>query len=216
MKDIIIYGSGSIGRLTEQIIHDINQYEKKWNIVGFIDDNDNLHKQKIANHTVLGGIEVLQKFDSISIVIAIGNTKSRLKLYELLKNDYTIDFPILIHPSAIIPQRVGIEKGTIIYPGVIIDVDVKIGRFNILNKLVTIGHDTKVGGFCILSPGVKIGGNVIIEDGVEMGINSCTIQNLRIGAWSIIGAGGAVINEISPYTVNVGVPTKSIKNRLQE
>lgn len=211
MKDIIIYGSGSIGRLVEQIIHDINREKRTWNILGYIDDNKKLHKEEISGYQVLGDLDVLRKFDSISVVLAIGNPKSRFQAYKSLKEKNNVDFPSLIHPKAIISRRVEIGEGTVIYPGVIVDVDVEIGKFNILNKLVTIGHDSKISSFCIISPGVNIGGKVVLGDGVEMGINSSTIQNLHIGKWSIIGAGSAVIRDIIPNTVNVGVPSKMLK-----
>jgi len=212
MKDLIIYGSGSIGRLVEHIIFDINQEKKTWHILGYIDDDKNLHEKEISGYPVLGDLSVLKKINSVSVVLAMGNPKSRFQAYKIINENYNVDFPSLIHPTAILSRRVNIDEGTIIYPGIVVDVDVEIGKFNILNKLVTIGHDTKISNFCIISPGVNIGGNVFIGDGVEMGINSSTIQNINIGNWSVIGAGCAIIRNILPNTVNVGVPSKIIRN----
>lgn len=57
---------------------------------------------------------------------------------------------------------------------------------------VTIGND------------VWIGDNVIILDGV------------RIGDGAIIGTGALVTKDIEPYTINVGIPAKSIRKRFSE
>ena len=47
LKDIVIIGAGGVGRETALIIEDINNVNKEWNLIGFVDDNDNIQNTKI-------------------------------------------------------------------------------------------------------------------------------------------------------------------------
>lgn len=73
--------------------------------------------------------------------------------------------------------------------------EAKFNEFKFANKekkSVTIGND------------VWIGADVIILEGVN------------IGDGAIIGAGAIVTKDIDSYTINVGCPSKMIKNRFRE
>ena len=43
MKDIVIIGAGGIGREVAWIIEEINEVNSTWNIVGFVDENREMH-----------------------------------------------------------------------------------------------------------------------------------------------------------------------------
>ena len=47
LKDIVIIGAGGVGSETALIIEDINNVNKEWNLIGFVDDNDNIQNTKI-------------------------------------------------------------------------------------------------------------------------------------------------------------------------
>lgn len=91
-----------------------------------------------------------------------------------------------------IGHNVKIGKNVVIYPNVTICEGVEIGDNSIIYPNVTIREFTKIGKNCILQPGSVIGsdgfgfikingnnvkieqiGNVIIEDEVEIGANTC-------------------------------------------
>lgn len=55
---------------------------------------------------------------------------------------------------------------------------------------------------------VKIGNDVWI------GSNVTIISGVTIGDGAIIGAGAVVTRDIEPYTINLGVPAKSVKRRF--
>lgn len=217
MQDLIIYGAGSVGKIVEQLVFDLNKTQEKpiFRCIGFIDDDPAKHGEKLLSLPILGDIDILNNHDNIGIVLAFSNSRQRKTAKSRLTKFNKIHFISLIHPKAIISQRVKIGTGTLIYPGVVIDPDVSIGDFSIINKNSTIGHDSQYGDFCTISPGVNLGGFLQVGEGVEFGIGSCTTQSLKIGDWSVIGAGGVVINDIKPHTVNVGVPTNIIKTKKE-
>ncbi len=83
----------------------------------------------------------------------------------------------------------------------------------LLNKLCSVGHDTRICNFSTAAPGVNLGGNCVFGEGVEFGINSSTIQGVKIGAGAVIGGGAIVVRDIPDNSVAVGVPAKVVKQR---
>ena len=115
MKDILIIGAGNFGREVAQLIHDINQDKNRWNILGFIDETPEKHATVIHSIPVLGGPEWLERNSrgSVSAVFAIGNPRNKYRLISRL-NKFGLDYPILIHPGAIISSYSSIGAGSII------------------------------------------------------------------------------------------------------
>lgn len=211
MKDLIIYGCGSLGRVIEQIVFDINQEKKTWNLLGFIDDDEGKHGTQVVGYPVMGDIEILKQHDNPALVIGFAAPYQKMRAVGKVLAVGHEEFATLVHPLAWISRRVEIGPGSIIYPGVLIDVDVRIASHCIFNKLCTIGHDSIFEDFVSAAPGVNFGGNIHIGQGCEFGINSSTTQGISVGEWSIIGAGATVIREIPSNCTAIGTPAKPIK-----
>lgn len=208
MKDLIIYGCGSLGRVIEQIVFDINQEKNTWNLLGFIDDDEGKHGNQVAGYPVLGGIEVLKQLDNAALVVGFAAPSQRMQAVSKVFAAGHKDFATLIHPETWISRRVQTGQGCIIYPGVHIDVDVTIGRHGIFNKLCTIGHDSTFEDFVTAAPAVNFGGNIHIGKGCDFGINSATIQGISVGEWTVVGAGAVVVRDLPDRCTAVGVPAK--------
>lgn len=214
-KDIVIYGSGGFGREVLELIKDINKKEDSWRILGFIDDNPENHGKVINGFEILGGKDWVENYHySLAVTIAIGNPKIRkLVSKELMLNH--VDFPNLIHPSVSICEFVNLGKGNIICAGNIITTDITMGNFIIINLSCTVGHDVTINSFCTILPGSNISGNVILEEGVDIGTQTCIIPTITIGRNSIIGAGSTVIRDIPSDCTAVGSPAKPIKFHVE-
>lgn len=211
MTDLVIYGAGSVGRLSEQIIHDINEDKKQFNLLGYLDDDVEKHNTFINNNIILGGMEWLEKYPDTFVGLGFSNPLQKFNLIKRLKKNGYQKYVQLIHPQTWISKRVKISTGSVICPGVHIDVDVEIGDFNLLNNLCTVGHDTRLGSFTTISPGVNIGGFNNIKNGVEFGINSCSVQYINIGSWATIGAGAVIIRDVPDNAVVVGNPGRILR-----
>ncbi len=211
MKDLVIYGCGSVGRMVEQIVFDINKIAPCWNVVGFIDDDETRTGTCVADLPVLGVSSWLTHNFVTSVALAFSNPRQKQAAIERIQSGGSVELATLVHPRAWIARRVEIGAGALIYPGVHIDVDVKIGSCVVLNKLCTVGHDTRIGDFSTAAPGVNLGGNCRFGEGVEFGINSSTIQGIQVGDWSVIGGGAVVVRDIPAKSTAVGVPAKVIK-----
>lgn len=208
---IVIVGAGGFGREVLWTLLDCNKISKKYEILGFIDDNKSL-KGKIVNKVpVLGDTDwLLSNLPRVSCVVAIGDCKIRKKIVEKLEKS-DLKFPTIIHPAALCSEFVDVGKGTIIQSGSIVSMDIKIGNHAYVNFSCTIGHDCVINDFATLSPGVHISGTNTIEEGVFIGTGTVTKQNITIGRWSFIGGGTVVGKNIPEFSMYFGVPGKMKK-----
>lgn len=217
MKDLIVIGAGALGREVAQLIKDINHDKNEWNFLGFIDET--LEKQgTIVNNTpVLGGFDWCERnrCRSIWAVCAVGNTRDK---FGLIQKAHTcgLNFANLIHPGVARNEFIEIGIGNIICWGTFLSVNIKIGSFVTINPGCGIGHDTVIEDFVTLYWDVTLSGNVLINEGCEIGSKAAVIQKRTVGRWSILGAGAVVIRDIPEDCTAVGIPAKPIKFRFPE
>lgn len=63
-----------------------------------------------------------------------------------------------------------------------------------------------------VAPGTRLAGGVELGEGVLMGIGSSVIPGIKVGSWTVVGAGGVVICDLMPGVLAVGVPASPTKN----
>lgn len=211
MEKIAIIGAGGFGREVKMLIDQINQTDKKYEFIGYYDDG--IEKNTTINQNkVLGNIEDLNAVqEKINIVIAIGSPETKKAIFEKITSK-NIDFPTLIHPSVIIGnEEVSIGRGCVICAGSIITCNIQIKDFVIINLMCTIGHDTVIHSFSSFMPAVNISGEVEIYEEVYVGTGAKIINQLQIGAQTIVGAGAVVSKSLPEKCTAVGIPAKVIK-----
>ncbi|EJT5936561.1 acetyltransferase [Clostridium perfringens] len=210
MKDLVIVGAGGFGREVAWLVEEINEVSKEWNLVGFIDENKEIHETLINGYEVLGGIDWLKDKD-IYYVCAIGNSKIRKDIVEKI-NKFQVKAATIIHPSVLMNKKyIEVGEGSIICASSILTVNIKLGKHVILNLDCTVGHDAILKDFVTVYPSVNISGNCIIDECVELGTGTQIIQGKTIGENTIIGAGSVVIKNIEKNRTAVGIPAKTIK-----
>jgi sugar O-acyltransferase (sialic acid O-acetyltransferase NeuD family) len=209
MKDIVIIGAGGFGREVAWLIEDINKVNNEWNLIGFVDDNEDIQGSEINGIKVIGNVEWLKGQD-LNVVNAIGDPIVKKRIMERIK-DSKNTYPVLIHPSVIYSNMVSFGEGSIICAGSLITVNVEIGKHVIINLDCTIGHDAKIGDFTTILPSVNVSGFVSTEECVNIGTGSAVIQGVEIGANTIIGAGAVVVKNLPSNCTAVGAPAKPIK-----
>ena len=210
MKDLVIVGTGGVGKETALIVEDINEISQEWNLLGFIDDNKELIGKEINGYKVLGDREFLNNFDKeVYVVIAIADYCIKEELVKYLTNK-NIQYATLIHPSVKINRTISIGKGCIIYQNVIMTVNINIGNHVIISPKCGIGHDSLIEDYVTVLWNVNISGSERIRQGVTLGSGCTIIQGLEIGRGSFVGAGAVVIRDIDESKTAVGVPTRYV------
>lgn len=214
LKEFVIIGAGGFGREVLWTIQDCNKVSKKYRVIGFIDDNKTLHNKVIHGLEILGGIEWLstQNIKNLNCVIAIGDSKIRQEIVKKIEKT-RIKFATIIHPSVTYSDSVEIGAGTVIQAGSVLTVDTKIGNHCKIDTNCTIAHDCVLDDYVTLNPGVHINGNNKIGTGTYVGSGVVTKEKIRVGKWSIIGAGTVLIENALDSSVYVGIPGK-LKRKL--
>jgi acetyltransferase-like isoleucine patch superfamily enzyme len=111
-----------------------------------------------------------------------------------------------------------------------------LSRYVTVNYATTIGDRTKIMDCSHITGNMEIGNDVfisiqvgttndneiragygehirgpIIEDGATLGAGVILLPGVRIGAKSMVGAGGVVTRDVSPSTLVAGVPARFVK-----
>jgi sugar O-acyltransferase, sialic acid O-acetyltransferase NeuD family len=214
MKKIIVYGCGGQGREAVQLIKDINKIYKKWEIIGFIDDDTKFLNKVINGIPVLGQIHVLENYrsDDIYVTCAVGGSSARRKIvFNIMKTYSFVKFATLIHPSAVISENAEIGSGTIIAANTTVSTNVIIGEHVLINYNVSVGHDSNIEQFASVYPGSNISGDVKILEASTIGSGSVLLPSVVVGQNSIVGAGAVVTKNLPQNCTAVGVPARVIK-----
>lgn len=117
---------------------------------------------------------------------------------------------------------------------------VKIGRYAHIASFVSIigGGKLKLGDYAVIACGARIltgtdtyyngkrmssalpqeqrnviKGRVIIEKDAFVGTNAVVHPNVKIGEGAIIGSCSLVLNDVEPWSINVGIPCKKVGER---
>ena len=117
----------------------------------------------------------------------------------------------LVHPSAIIGTGVRIGRGTVVVGGVVVNAEAEIGDNAILNTGCTVDHDVVIGDHALIGPQAALCGGVAIGTGVLLGAGVTAAPRVCVGEWTTVGAGAAIVDDLPPRTVCVGVPARPIR-----
>lgn len=189
---LIVYGGGGHGKAVIDLVRSLNTYE----IVGIVDDGLPVGSQ-VMGVPVLGGAEVLEELRARGVRLAanaiggIGNIAPRVVVFDRLKAA-GFDFPVLVHPSAVVEPTARLAEGVQIFPHAYVGSDAEIGFGCILNIAALAPHDCVLEEVVNLSPGVLLAGNVHIGARSLIGMGVTINLNLTIGAEARIGNGATV------------------------
>lgn len=181
-----------------------------WNPKGILDDDPALDGAKIGGVPVLGRIATWREYLDCVFVVAIGAPRARARIVAEMK-PANPRFATLLHAAARVSTHSKVGEGTMVGPGATISVDAKVGMHVIINANATVAHDDCIGDFCTISPLVAISGNVVCEDGVEIGTGAAIRQGTRIGRGAMVGMGAVVVSDVAPNECVVGNPARRLR-----
>jgi sugar O-acyltransferase (sialic acid O-acetyltransferase NeuD family) len=213
LKKIIIVGAGGFGREVYSWLTHHEEYNRKWNIKGFLDDvkaggnvspNDPINNYPVK---VLNSIDKYIPEKNDLFIVAVGEPKSKETIIKRL-NEKGVNYYNLIHPTVIISSNVRLGKGCIICPNVTISCDAEIGDFVALNVYSSVGHDAKIGDYSTICGHVDITGHCVVGKGVFMGTHSALIPKTVVGDYANISAGTIGIRKVKAHSTILGVPGK--------
>ncbi len=206
----VIAGAGTYGSVYHYYLYEQGKYD----IIGFIDDDQKKIGQKFNGLDVICETNNFQKLRDIGVEVVfapIGNNKIRQSLLrEYDANGFRT--PGFIHPSVIIPDNIKLGRGVYILPGTIIMPFTEIHDFVMISIGVKVLHHTILQEAAFLSNGVNMGASIDFGVCAYAGMGSTIMTGIkRIGDYATIGAGAVIIRDVKDHAVVVGNPGRVIR-----
>lgn len=207
---LLILGCGGHGR----VVLDILLAARSHHVLGFLDNNAEIHGRRIDGIPVLGAIDQLERianeYGATEILVAIGDNGVRRGL---ARDAEQAGFALAsaVHPSASLAHNARLGKNVVVAAGSVVCANCQIGDSVILNTGCIVDHQTMIGEGAHICPGVRIAGRVVVESGAFVGIGATIVPRVTLGCESIVGAGAVVLDDVEPMATVVGVPARPVK-----
>jgi len=192
MRDLVLVGSGGgAAEVVSYLIDLRNCGQEVGRIAGFLAPFEKefwiQHSKYEFEAGFLGNPETFSYTKDFAYIITFSNPSAKRSLLErLLPLD--LDFPSVIHPSAIIAASARIGAGNVIGPHCVIGPACSLGDFNMLTAYSFISHDCKVGSYNFLSSS-GLSGGACIGNANFFGIRTTMLPDVCVGSHNVIQAG---------------------------
>lgn len=177
-----------------------------------LDSKTKLFLDRLGSYTFLPHTEATQETFEWRTVIAVKSGRVPPAFERDLGHipGFSLDsIESVVHPSAVIAESVSIGPATWIHPQVTVSFGSRIGAGVSLSRNCSIGHHCIIENFAQVNPGAHLASETQVKSHATVGIGASTRQGVVIGAGAFVGAGAAVVGDVPPGVVAVGVPAKS-------
>lgn len=215
-RKLLIFPFGGNARESLLSVFAVNERNREWDILGFIDDDQSRHGRECCGIKVLGGREYLREIPDAFVLAVPGspaNYSVRTKIIGSLDLEES-RFVSIIHPSACRAPDAVIGCNTIIMANVVISCGVTIGSHCVILPNTVVSHDSVVGDFCCIGSNVSVSGSVRIGASCYIGSGTKLREDIHIGAGTLVGLGSNVLADIPAGVVAVGSPAHVIRKSI--
>ncbi|MBN3189598.1 acetyltransferase [Pectobacterium brasiliense] len=202
-----IYGAGGLGRETLMLAQLINEKEKRWEDILFIDD---INPERVLKNISVKSFAQVKNIKFLEVVIAIGEPAIRASMAEKIRGS-RINLATLIDPSAYISPCSKIGDGVVIYQGVNVSCDTCVEDNVIMQAFSSISHDCHIAAHSITSTYSAMAGAVYVGTRTFIGMGALIKEKIRIGNDVIVGMGANVVSSVPDKMVVLGNPAKIVR-----
>jgi sugar O-acyltransferase (sialic acid O-acetyltransferase NeuD family) len=217
IRDLVIVGAGGTSRMIAEAVEDINADRRRWQLLGFLDDDPAKQGREVQGLPVLGSISTAATLRSAHFIIGIANYRNPLARRDVeLRMGFSRErFATVVHTSAVVSRHARLGRGTAVLPNAVIAPAAEVGCHVIVSRLCSLGHDSVVADYVTLTPGACISGSARLGLGAFLGSRSVVREGIQIGEGSVVGLGAVVVNDVAPFATVVGCPAQPLERRQQ-
>ncbi|WP_426997558.1 acetyltransferase [Pseudarthrobacter sp. N5] len=209
MSEILLLAATGLAREVLAMVRSSGQYD----VVGLLDDDEEMSGVSVDGATVLGSIDDATKFTHALLLVCLGSGKARESVVNRLSALGLSEarYATAIDPSVRTPEGCRIGRGSILLQNVTLTASVTLGAHVVAMPGVTFTHDDDVADFATFAAGVSMGGGVRIGRAAYLGMNSSVRERTSVGDYATIGMGAAVLSNVPDGQTWVGVPAHAIE-----
>jgi sugar O-acyltransferase (sialic acid O-acetyltransferase NeuD family) len=216
VKSLFVIGSsGHAGAVLECV-----ELQQQYEVIGLLDSFEpkGAHKHGyVVYGRVEDAAELSESTSCRSFFVAVGDNFVRWRISSLLSSTIPgIEFPIVMHPSALVSKSARVGPGTVATAGAIISVNAVVGQGCIVNVASAVNHDCRMDDFSSISGGVQLGGGAVVGFRSSLGVGATLREKVVVGRDTVVGAGAVVTSNLPDNIVAYGVPAKVIKQRAED
>ncbi|GAB4544508.1 MAG: hypothetical protein Kow0063_38230 [Anaerolineae bacterium] len=213
VKVIIIGGKGTAIDIAEQIINAREKFNEGIEFLGWAVDDESLGPVINGYPVLCKPRELAEKFTHPEVKFIFSLYKAgRMEERVRLLMSYGIEpsrFANFIHPLAYVAKSAVLGVGNVIFSYASVFSNVRIGNYNIVYSYSVIGHDTRIGDNNFVATAL-IGSEIVIGNGIFIGINSAIRERVQISDYAFIGMGSTVLRNVDSHEKVVGIPATTM------
>lgn len=209
MKPLILVGAGGLARETLAVARLSRE------VLGFVDDNPDLHGRVIDGLPVLGSTDVIFEYPDAQVVLCVASSRDqtgRRRIAQRLGLPAS-RYATVIHPSASLAPGVTIGHGSIVLAFVAVTAPQAIGSHVVIMPHVTITHDDSIASYVTFAARVALAGGVTVGECAYLGSGALVREGLSVGDSALVGVGAVVLEDVPPNSVWAGVPARPLTVR---
>jgi sugar O-acyltransferase (sialic acid O-acetyltransferase NeuD family) len=211
-KIIIIGGKGVAIDIAEQIVDARERFNEQIEFMGWAIDDESLGRTINGYPVLCKPIELVERFNYPDVKLIFSLYKAgRMEERANLLMSYGIGrsrFANFVHPLAYVAKSVTLGVGNVILSHASVYSNVRIGDHNIVYSASVVGHDTHVGDNNFIAS-AKIGSEIVLGNGIFIGINASIRQQVEISDYAFIGMGSTVLKSVDSQKSVFGNPAKA-------
>lgn len=205
---VVVYGAGGHGKVVADAARSVRRYE----VIGFIDDDPAKAGAIVVGLPVLGGGDWLRAEavrTPIGVALGIGPNAARRTVAERCEA-WGGDLIVVVHRRAVVARSARLAAGVVVMAGAIVNPDAVLGRGAIVNTGAVVEHDLIVGEWAHISPNATTGGEARIGAFAHIGLGATVLPGVTVGDRAIVGGGAVVIRDVPEGATVAGVPARAL------
>jgi len=209
-RPLLLLGAGGFARETAEVVRALEGVRPAWQLLGFCDDDPQLHGRRLEGISVLGGMDLAAEHPDAALAVCTGspgNYFSRARIVARLGLPAQ-RYATLVHPAASVARSAALGPGTVVLAGAVLTAAVTLGAHVAVMPQVVLTHDTRVDDYATLAGGVQLAGGAQVAEGAYLGAGALVREGRRIGRGSLVGMGSLVTRDVPDLQVWYGRPAR--------
>ncbi|GAA1467548.1 hypothetical protein [Microbacterium thalassium] len=198
MIDVVINGTGSLGRMVFHLLDGDERYRvRAFTAAPRWCEAESLLGVPVVAHDDVVGRYPPDDVVCLSVLGGLGGWTARRDHLEVMR-ERGYRHANYVHPSAVVQGRQEWGANNIVFPFCTVGFGGRMGDDNILREKVYLGHDHRVGDHAFFGVDCTVGGGLSLGTGAYLAMSTTVTNDIAIGEGAFVGIGSLVLADLEP------------------